>query len=187
MIRLLSLIKFTIKNIIAYFLYYTGILFLLKKHLLKNKAVVLTYHRVLPEDKENTSFSTKAIIVRPSTFNRHMTFIKKHFSIQDITEFSTNILKNSIPDKPACLITFDDGWIDNYLYAFPILKDHAIPAIIFLPIDYIESMNLFWQEKLSRALFYLVSINTDSSNMFLHDHYIASWITLDQNARKKKR
>ena len=52
MIKLLSLIKFIIKNIIAYFLYYTGILFLIKKYHLKNKAVVLTYHRVMPKDVE---------------------------------------------------------------------------------------------------------------------------------------
>jgi len=186
MIRLLSLIKFSIKNSIAYFLYYTGILFLIKKYRLKNKAVVLTYHRVMPEEIENTSFSTKGIIVRPDTFNRHMTFIKKHFSVKDITKFNDDFLQNNIPDKPSCLVTFDDGWIDNYLYAFPILKTHAIPALIFLPIDYIETKNLFWQEKLSRSLFHLLNLNSDSSNKFLHKHNMEDWITLAEKARKQK-
>ncbi len=36
----------------------------------------------------------------------------------------------ALPDKPV-LLTFDDGYLDNYLYAFPVLKELEIPAVIF--------------------------------------------------------
>lgn len=35
-------------------------------------------------------------------------------------------------DRPAVLVTFDDGWLDNWVYAFPILQEFGIPAIWFI-------------------------------------------------------
>ena len=45
--------------------------------------------------------------------------------------------KGALPEHPV-LITFDDGYIDNYQCAFPILKKHQMKAIIFLISDYIS-------------------------------------------------
>jgi peptidoglycan/xylan/chitin deacetylase (PgdA/CDA1 family) len=36
------------------------------------------------------------------------------------------------PRRRAVVVTFDDGWIDNYLYAFPILRAHTIKAAVFI-------------------------------------------------------
>jgi peptidoglycan/xylan/chitin deacetylase (PgdA/CDA1 family) len=42
------------------------------------------------------------------------------------------------------VVTFDDGWRDNYTNAWPILKEYDIPATIFLPTDFIGTGELFW-------------------------------------------
>jgi len=47
------------------------------------------------------------------------------------------------------VITFDDGYKDNYLYAYPILKKYHIPATIFLTTGHIGTGKLFWWDKVS--------------------------------------
>ena len=47
-----------------------------------------------------------------------------------------------MPDnKPCVVITFDDGYKNNYTNAYPILKKYNIPAIIFLTTNFIDSKN----------------------------------------------
>jgi peptidoglycan/xylan/chitin deacetylase (PgdA/CDA1 family) len=59
--------------------------------------------------------------------------------------------KRVLPDR-ACLITFDDGWQDNYTTGFPILKKYRIPALIFVSTDYIDTKKVFWHVRLRRLL-----------------------------------
>jgi peptidoglycan/xylan/chitin deacetylase (PgdA/CDA1 family) len=50
------------------------------------------------------------------------------------------------------LLTFDDGWRDNYVYAFPVLRKYDTPALIFLTVDYIGSNRIFWPEQVIHTL-----------------------------------
>jgi peptidoglycan/xylan/chitin deacetylase (PgdA/CDA1 family) len=50
------------------------------------------------------------------------------------------------------VVTFDDGWRDNYTVAYPVLKKYAIPAIIFLTTDYINTNKQFWFQRVKYLL-----------------------------------
>ena len=56
--------------------------------------------------------------------------------------------KKSLPEK-AVVITLDDGYKDNYLYAYPILRKYRIPATIFLTTGHIGTGNLFWWDEVA--------------------------------------
>lgn len=140
------------KNIISYLLYYTGLLSLYGSFKLKEKAVVLMYHRVLPADLIKKSNSNKGIIVKQNIFEKQIKFLKKKFQIIDLENFELFLNVEQKYSKPVCLLTFDDGWGDNYTYAFPILQKYKVPAVIFLSYNFIEGEEPFWQEKINRYL-----------------------------------
>ena len=160
MTYLLHKLKYFIKNTIAYLLYYSGILFIIKKYKLNNKSIVLTYHRILPYLDRNKSFSHSAIIVDTQVFEKQIKFLTKNFNIISCNDFSNKLIHNNNFRSSSCLITFDDGWQDNYRNAYPILKKYNVPALIFPATDYINSNKLFWQEAMGHGFYQLFNINT---------------------------
>jgi peptidoglycan/xylan/chitin deacetylase (PgdA/CDA1 family) len=53
--------------------------------------------------------------------------------------------------KPLFLLTFDDGWEDNYSTAYPWLKKLGIPAVIFISVGAVEKQEPFWIERIVGA------------------------------------
>lgn len=133
----------TIKKIIC-------LLFYLAFYLLRDTPrglLILTYHRI-----SEFADPTDPLKISVGTFEKQIRFLKSTYSIisgKDLSDHLTGIRK--LPHK-ACLITFDDGWEDNYTLGFRILKKYEIPALIFVSTDYIGTAKVFWQVKLRKAL-----------------------------------
>lgn len=86
---------------------------------------MLMYHHVNP--------SGDFINSRPGIFENHIRFLKDHgFTALHTGEL--NLILNGIktPPRKPVMITFDDGWLDNWLFAFPILKKYNMKAVIFI-------------------------------------------------------
>lgn len=93
---------------------------------------IIMYHSVNP--KQNPAINR--LIVSPETFERQMRFLRERkYNIILLDELAELIReKKNIPAR-TIVITFDDGYKDNYTYAFPILKKYKIPATMFIIID----------------------------------------------------
>lgn len=151
-IQLLQKLKRVFRFIIAYVLYITGYLNYIAKKRLKNKAVILMYHRIVDKNEISKSYSQNGIIVSTQTFESQMKFLKKNFNIISLSTLIDKITNKSDIDSQSCFITFDDGWKDNFINAYPVLKTLEIPAVIFLATDFISSKKRFWQEQLTDLL-----------------------------------
>ena len=63
------------------------------------------------------------------------------------------------------IVTFDDGYKDNYIYAYPILKKYQIPATIFLTYDYIGQDDLFWWDQIGYIIDHSRNKHIDIKNL----------------------
>ncbi len=92
----------------------------------KNFAIpVLYYHSINPN-------SSNEVIMTPKLFKQHMTYLKsKYYNTITLKQLNDYLTKNKPIPKKSILITFDDGYMDNYIYAFPILKELNMSATIF--------------------------------------------------------
>ncbi|HET7218518.1 MAG TPA: polysaccharide deacetylase family protein [Vicinamibacterales bacterium] len=141
-----------VKSALAHTLYALGLLQLWQSVALRRKAVVLMYHRVLTADERRRSGSHPAIIVDRATFAKQMALLKRRFTVLSQDEFARCIeSRTPFPDS-ACLITFDDGWADNYTNALPELEKQGLPAVVFLPVHFVGTRRMFWRESLTQVL-----------------------------------
>jgi peptidoglycan/xylan/chitin deacetylase (PgdA/CDA1 family)/CelD/BcsL family acetyltransferase involved in cellulose biosynthesis len=82
-------------------------------------------------------------------FRAQMEHLSKHFPVLTLDQIAGGQFPKG---RPYCVaVTFDDGYRDNFLCAFPILKSLAIPATVFLATGYVESGELPWYDQIRLA------------------------------------
>lgn len=139
-----------LKQILAYIQLATGFYkTALKNHAANGESVILMYHRVT-----STPYPTKYVepgmYVTPATFNMQLEIIMKFFKVVSLNELIFSL--NNKYNKPVCVITFDDGWYDFYLNAYPMLKRKKLPATIFLTTGFIGTNRLFWTDRIANII-----------------------------------
>ncbi|MES2675331.1 MAG: polysaccharide deacetylase family protein [Pseudomonadota bacterium] len=108
------------------------------------KLWVLMYHRVLPKNDSRFELEEPGMVVTPETFAMHMSEVKRHFDVISLPEW-INLKQQSLPlPRKACVITFDDGWADNYDHAFPVMQAEKIPVTVFAVAEKIGTNFQFW-------------------------------------------
>jgi len=120
---------FFLRTFIKYLLLPVGIVYsLFNKQ--EDEILILMYHRV--NDNSN-----KELAVSRRNFYWHMSYLyKKGFNIITMDEVCSMISGNTIKGKNI-VITFDDGYLDYYTNAYPILKRYKFPSITYLCPGYI--------------------------------------------------
>ena len=94
---------------------------------------ILTYHSINENPDKNE------YIITPDTFEKMIKSLSdEHFHFLDLKELEDIIYNNKPLPKKSVLITFDDGYKDNYTIAYPILKKYNAKASIFLIGAYID-------------------------------------------------
>lgn len=106
---------------------------------------ILAYHRVLDvDDDKSFEFDSDLISASTANFDWQMRHLRDHYdpvSFRDVVEFVER--GTPLPPRPV-IVTFDDGFDDNYRHAFPILHAHRVPATFFVSTGYIGQRNTFW-------------------------------------------
>lgn len=148
---MIDLFKPLLKSTIAFSFYYTGLLDGYGRFLLRNKAMILMYHRILPPDDMQMPPVQPGMYVSVDTFRRQIHFLKSRFKLISLWELVRRLAEGRGVSR-CCVLTFDDGWRDNFQYAYPVLQKYSVPATIFLTAGYIGTKRLFWPEDVSLCL-----------------------------------
>jgi peptidoglycan/xylan/chitin deacetylase (PgdA/CDA1 family) len=111
---------------------------------------ILLYHRVAATNPKEQSLR---LSVSPKTFDRQMRYIHEHgFTTISLDKYLDLINKDPKPKQKYIMITFDDGFLDNYTDAFPILMKYGLTASIFLVSDYMGKIKTWGTHKNIRLM-----------------------------------
>lgn len=110
------------------------------------RALVLIYHRVA-----NLESDPQRLSVAPENFDEHMDTLARSFNPISLRTLVDDLGKGYIRDR-AVVVTFDDGYEDNYHNARPILEKYGIPATIFVSTNYSRNRREFWWDELERLI-----------------------------------
>jgi peptidoglycan/xylan/chitin deacetylase (PgdA/CDA1 family) len=111
---------------------------------------IVMYHSVMDEPGSEAS-TLGGIIHSTRDFRQQMEVVARHFSpvtMHDVLQFVRG--DKDLPPRPV-VITFDDGYADNYQVASPILKRVGVPAAFYVTVECVEKRKLPWPARARHA------------------------------------
>lgn len=112
----------------------------LARRVLRKDLRILAYHRVRRvDDPAAFAFDLNEISASPEQFRQQMALVKRDYDPISFHQLLTVTDQGGrLPDRPL-IVTFDDGYDDNYHVAFPILRELGLSAMFFVSTGHIDS------------------------------------------------
>jgi peptidoglycan/xylan/chitin deacetylase (PgdA/CDA1 family) len=109
------------------------------RHVMRKDLRILAYHRVLQVDEPDAfAFDLNEVSASPSQFYDQMQWVKRHYNPIRFHDFLAACDGGApLPPRPL-IVTFDDGYDDNYHVAFPILRELGLSAMFFVSTGHID-------------------------------------------------
>jgi len=108
--------------------------------LLRNAAVVVAFHRVQKTDPSDT------LSVDVDAFEHHCRFFQRHFRVVPLRDLVYRLEQGRSVDRHLA-ITFDDGYLDNFENARPVLEKLSLPATFFVVSGWMGSDVVPWWDR----------------------------------------
>ncbi|MCA9115590.1 MAG: polysaccharide deacetylase family protein [Planctomycetaceae bacterium] len=105
--------------------------------------LVLNYHRIGSSVGELFDHALWSATARD--FSRQVRWLASRFQLIGPDQIET-VLSGEI--RQAVMLSFDDGYRDNYTAAFPILRDAGVPATFFISTGFIDSPSVPWWDEI---------------------------------------
>lgn len=122
----------------------TGLGSLLRWCRLWNGLLVLNYHRIGPP---LAAWGDRGVFsATQEEFDQQVRFLKREFDL-----ISTREIEGVLGDRHrrAILLTFDDGYRDNFELALPVLQAHHTQAIFFLTTSFLDRTRVAWWDEIA--------------------------------------
>lgn len=116
----------------------------------RSRLVIITLHRVLPASLR-ARYPYPGLCVTPDELDWLLVELRRDYSIGTLAEQHGRHLREVRGRKPLLAITFDDGQLDNYEYARPVLERHGVRGTFFVPAGAIDSGAPLWHDRLGFA------------------------------------
>lgn len=111
------------------------------------RLTVLCYHSICDPYAPGYNNYEPNVSATPAMFARQMDYVKQHFNVIDLATLHAHVTNGApLPPRPL-LITFDDGYHDNYTNAYPVLRERGLPAVFFIVSGWMGSRQLPWWDQ----------------------------------------
>lgn len=129
-------------NGISFVFYYSGLFWIFSKILVRKNLFVFNYHCFNTFVNDQLRIGSLFSYSYRENFERQIQFLSRHFN-----KLKSLDLQNESFLKKTYLLTFDDGYKDNFDIALPILKEYSVPSIFFITTSVIGTHNLLWYDR----------------------------------------
>ena len=133
------------KEMLAQLASHTGVTRLLEALPGRASLLILNYHRI--GDPTKTPYDSGLYSCTAEEFDWQLDWLKRRFPIVNLRQAVDIVHGEATPSDTSVLLTFDDGYRDNYDEAFPLLRKHGLSATFFLPTLYVGSHMLPWWDE----------------------------------------
>ena len=96
---------------------------------------VIYYHSVGPVNK---NWSRNYLTIEHGIFEQHLKYLSSKYSIITLKDLWLIRKGKKAPVKNPLIINFDDGYLDNFIWAFPVLKKYNVKATIFISPEFAD-------------------------------------------------
>lgn len=124
---------------------------------LRGRLSVITFHRVLPE-AERDAYPLPGLVVTPAELEWFLSFFGRYFECGTLSQSVRRWDESMNARKPVLAITFDDGQLDNWRYARPVLDRLGMKASFFVPVNSIEDGVPLWHDRIAWAVAHAVAV-----------------------------
>ncbi|MBN1426969.1 MAG: polysaccharide deacetylase family protein [Anaerolineae bacterium] len=111
--------------------------------------LILFYHSV-SENIERRIDPT--IVVHPTHFEQQLRYLSSRMQVISLGELIEALRQRRKLSPRTVVITFDDGYKDNFTAAYPLLQQYHLPATFFLSTGFIGTGDIKWEDRLSYIL-----------------------------------
>lgn len=126
----------------------------------RQRVIILLYHRVSDQLRDNVTIGIE-------NFDRHMAYVAANFTVVSLRQIVAGELPRHAR-KPIIAVSFDDGYLDNFENAAPVLIKHQVPCTFFISTEKIRDNKPFDHDM--RALgFGLDNMNWDQVRQMRDD------------------
>jgi peptidoglycan/xylan/chitin deacetylase (PgdA/CDA1 family) len=122
----------------------------LRQHLSASSWTIVMYHRVI-DDVAMDPFGLGMCVTRRH-FDEQLRYFNQYFSPIGLSAAVDRLSRGeSLPDR-ALSVTFDDGYLDNLTTALPVLRQHGVPAALFVPTGGLDDDEPLWWDRVISAV-----------------------------------
>lgn len=137
------------RELLARGLLWSGATFVMGHLPERDSLLVLNYHRI--GNPVDDPFDPELFSATGDQLNDQMSYLKRHFSLVTLEEALAFVEGANNEKSRHCrvLITFDDGYLDNFSLAFPILRSHGVQGVFFLATSIVGTCYVPWWDHIA--------------------------------------
>jgi len=117
-----------------------------------SRGVILRYHSVNDDPVWTGDYMQETLVVAPGDFEKHVSHLVERYRIVSVDQLVDAMRRGRAIDARTVAITFDDGYEDNFRFAFPILRRHGATATFYVTTGAVADEEILWTVRLRHAV-----------------------------------